>query len=420
MYYNVLELFTGDEVKYYKNTELARIHGVSEKSVRNWVHAAGEGRLDMQTYDHNGKSYIANTSKNNFLIEQLVEKGKKYKNSRGLKTLVPTEKFFETYSAPQILDIISHLQVRHEIPLQYSYADGGANYWDQFANRLLAEENPNILKKTIKLIDSSTANIDGLIAGHSRVNVIDLGPGNGLPIRPTLERLHKKGILGKYIAIDISKEMLAILERNINKWFGGAIKFEGYVRDIRYERFDDIVASDYSDDGNVPVNLVFLLGGTLSNLRNPNAALQTINNSFGLQDLLVYIEKIDSPNTRRYFDFNISNQAQKLTPRHKLILDMLNIDEAYYDVEQLFDVNKRARTISIKPKLDLEIEFQIHNGVRRVELRKNEPITLWRAWVWTHLDVIQQFEQGGFELMCFARDVEPEYMLAVTKLKVEE
>jgi transposase len=62
-------------VKYFKNTELASLYKISEKSVRNWIAAVQEGKIDLQLYDKNNKSFIANTSKNIAVIEELVEKG---------------------------------------------------------------------------------------------------------------------------------------------------------------------------------------------------------------------------------------------------------------------------------------------------------------------------------------------------------
>ena len=71
------------KLKYFKNTELAKIYNVSEKSVRNWIQAARSGKLDLQLYEHNGRLAIANITKNTETIKKLAENGKKYKNSRG-------------------------------------------------------------------------------------------------------------------------------------------------------------------------------------------------------------------------------------------------------------------------------------------------------------------------------------------------
>ncbi len=210
-------------MKYFKNIELAKLYHVSEKSVRNWIQAAKESRLDLELYSENGRDYVANTTRNNMVVEQLVEKGKKYKNTRGFKKIYPKKEFYETYNNKQILDIISSITIHREIPIQYSYFDGGAIAWDEYANRMANEVAPNILNQSVELLGVTSSYLDGMFADKTIVNVVDVGPGNGLPVRATLERLLNQGKLGRYIAIDISQDMIDILERNIKKWFGEKI-----------------------------------------------------------------------------------------------------------------------------------------------------------------------------------------------------
>lgn len=404
-------------MKYFKNTELAKIYNVSEKSVRNWIQAARDGKLDLQLYEHNARYWIANTSRNTALINQQVEKGKKFKNRRALKLLSPTKDFYNSYNQKQILDIISNLSIHNEIPTQYSYADGGAEFWDRYANRLHLEDSPNILNMTIELLNISAESIDNFTDNHQKINIVDLGPGNGLPIRSTIERILKQGRLNRYIAIDSSKEMLDILERNIHKWFGGAVKFESHVLDFSFQRFDHIFADDYSvNDNEMPLNLIFLLGGTLSNFRSPVQTLQTINQSVGLDDMLIYSAYLDTPSTRRYFDFNTAQPNQKL--RSELILGKLGIDESLYAIQQVFDERQRARFGSFIPKVDISIEFKLAHGTRHVELQKNQPILLWRHWHKDTLEVIAQFDKNGFDLLQSTKSKDQQYIVVISKIKL--
>jgi hypothetical protein len=407
-------------MKYFRNTELAKLYNVSEKSVRNWIEAAQSGKLELQLHKNNGKNYVASTARNEFLIKKIVEKNKKYKNTRGFRTIHPTEMFYEIYNQDQILDIIANLTTYKEIPTFYSYSDGGANYWDSYANRLMDEPVTNILNATIKLLDLNAEYIDSYIknvAGKdSKVNVIDLGPGNGLPIHPTLQRLLKQKRLNRYIAIESSKEMIHILENNIQKWFKGKVTPESYVRDFSHERFGDLLAEDYAVDGaNGPVNLVFLLGGTLSNFRDPKHALQTISSSLGPNDILICSGYLDTPETRRYFDFSVSHSSQKR--RSQLILDFLGVDESLYDIERKFNPHSLARSTCFIPKVDLNIQFSLSNTIRSIKLKKGEPILLWRHWHKDALGTIKQFVGSGFDIMLSTKSVDEQHFLVMTKIK---
>jgi uncharacterized SAM-dependent methyltransferase len=404
-------------VKYFRNTELAKIYKVSEKTVRNWIQATQDGKLELQLFEKNGKSLVANTSKNAAIISELAQKGKKYKNSRGFKIVSPTPLFYKTYSPKQILDIISNLIIYHEIPLQYGYLDGGADYWDRYSKRLSTENTSNILNATIELQEITNSNIDQLLKEHKSVNVVDIGPGNGLPIRSTLERLVKQGRLRRYIAIDISQEMLTITERNIKDWFGDTVTFEGHIRDISYERFDDLFADDYMDNGaTTPANLVFLLGGTLSNFRSPGRVLQTINSSLGLNDIFIYSGFLDTPNTRRYFDFNVDQNNPTIA---FVTSALLNMNESLYDIDRVFNEVKLERCTLLRPKLDLSIQFELGNGTRFVELRKSEPILVWRHRHYNAIDFIKLCDDNDFDLLQATKSREQEYFIFISKIKTD-
>lgn len=404
-------------MKYFRNTELAKLHHVSEKSVRNWIDAARAGKTGLQLHEHNGKFFIANTTKNSQVVEELVQKGKKFRNSRGFRAISPNDEFYKVFSPEQILDIVSNLSIHHELPVQYTYIDGGADYWDDYANRMVKDEASNVLKKTIELIDKTFSNIDDLIGGR-KVNIIDLGPGNGLPVRDLIGRMLKQDRMGRYIALDCSKEMLDILEHNMNQWFKDKVSFEGHIRDFTNERFDDLTVPDYSgNDPAAPVNIVLLLGGTLANFRRPDRVLQLISASMGPNDLLIYSGFLDTPKTRRYFDFDVSGSSQKLTPKHRLILNYLNIDESLYYAERKFDENLRARSISFIPSVDISVDIKVADRIHRIDMKKGEPILIWRHWHKSAVDIINQFDQNEFDVMQSTKSSDNQYLLVTAKIK---
>lgn len=405
-------------MKYFKNTELAKMYRVSEKAVRNWIIASQQGKIHLLLFEENGKEYVANTLKNTQIIEQLVERGKKYKNSRGFKAVVPPPEFYSLFDTDQIRDIASNIMLHQEIPLQYGYVDGGAASWDQYSNRLFHEQTSNILSKTAGLLDLGAAYVDQVIGSQQKVNVVDLGPGNGLPIRATLARLLKQGRLNRYIAIDISRDMLAILERNIKEWFNGEVRFESHVRNFAEERFDDLFYSDYADDMEEPVNLVFLLGGTLNNFRLPNHVLRIVNMSLGSHDLLFYNGYLDTPYTQRYFDLSGASFNKKDPQQSGLIPHLLHIDdEALCDFELLYSKENHCRFKLMVPKVDISIKFELGSETRRVELHKNEPILLWRHRHYSFTDIIDLFNNNDFDLLQATKSEDQNYILLISKIK---
>lgn len=398
-------------MKYFKNTELAKLYHVSEKSVRNWIQSAQEGKLALQLYENNGRKHVANTTKNTNLIEELAEKGKKFKNSRGHKTLEPLPKFYELYSPEQIIDIMSSIDIHKEIPIQYTYFNSGAKRWDNLTHQLFSGEPPNLVVSTIQLLDLNLDYIDTLLEDYQGVNIIDVGIGNALPMRKVIDHFHRKGLLKRYIGIDISKEMLEIAESNIQDWFGGSVEFEGHIRDVTYQRFDDLLMAE-SFAPTRTVNIVFLLGGTFSNFRDPNRVLAMLHDSIGKEDLLISSQKPDTEKARRYFDVTAPGNLE-----FDLVVRLLNIDNSLYTLEQFFDEKSMSRQVRMKLKVAITIKIQVSGQERVLEFNKGDSILLLRMRHQSAIDMIGQLNQNGFDLMQATHTKGQGYLLLVSKIK---
>lgn len=404
---------------YFKNVELADRYNISEATVRNWVKMTREGKLELTLVHEKERYYVANTPRNLSIIEKLVEGNKKYRNSRSAKTVKPRPQFYKLFTQTQIYDIARNLEIHHEIPRQYNYFDGGADGWDHYVQQLATEEGPNLLNRTTELIAENQGYLDKRLGKYRRINVVDVGVGNALPVKDLLEHLMDRGMLGRYIALDISTEMLRIAERNIKKWFRGGVHFEGYQLDITYERFANILAEDYlKRKAGDTVNLVLFLGGTPYNFRNPNDAFRTINESMNPNDMLVYTDKLETENMRpEWFDHDSKATSSTLTPRHRLVFDLLNIDESFYDVEMGFDKETRQRYARTRLKVALTLKFDFEDGERILEFEKGDTIQLWRSWQMTSSDVIDQFERNGFYVLHASQTEDREFILNVAEVR---
>jgi uncharacterized SAM-dependent methyltransferase len=398
-------------MQYYKNTELAKLYSVSEKTVRNWIDGAQGKRLELALHDENGKLYIANTVKNHTIIEGIVSRNRKFKNTRGFKTLKPKPAFYDVYSPRQILDIITNLDIYRESPLQYTYFNTGATRWDEYTRKLLTEDASNALSNTVGLIDTNMQYIDQLVGDYDAVNVVDLGVGNALPVRAVIDHFLERRLLKRYIGIDISPTMLQTAEQNITEWFGERVHVETHMRDIVNDRFDDLLIHESTDSGRV-LNLVLFLGGTLPNLRQPQRALSTIHDSLGKDDLLLYTKKLDNPKTRRFFEVSAQGNQEI-----DLLLTFLNIDKSLYSIEQFFDEAKMAREIYAKLNVAVAVEFELDGNQKTVELNKDEMILLWRARHQSLVEIIDQFNDADFDLLQATRSKDTTYTLTISRVK---
>lgn len=407
--------------QYFKHTELVDIYHVSLKTIHNWIDTSKRKKAPLELCDYKGRTYIVDTPGNLVILNGLANRGKKYRNSLNQKIATPMPEFYTLFSRKQILDIISSITIHNELPRQYNYFSQGAANWNQFADRMWQEKTPNLLKCTVELLAANFSTIDHLIVGYNKVNIIDIGPGNALPVRGLLEHFVKKGILNRYIAIDISDAMLQIAKKNITEWFGEQIPFEGHVRDVTYERFDDLLVDDMLDkNADKTMNIVLFLGATPMNFQSPYDLLKVIYGSMGRNDILLYTDKPDTEAERRYFDVNANPGASALSSKYSYVLSLLGIADSFYDVEMGFDYEKRIRYIRIRLKVSLIISFQFKSGKRDVHLEKGEAILVWRAWHQTALEIISEFEKTGFILLQSSLTPDRQYFLSISGIEARQ
>ncbi|HSH55554.1 MAG TPA: L-histidine N(alpha)-methyltransferase [Candidatus Limnocylindrales bacterium] len=403
---------------HFTNQELAETYHVSVRTVRNWIDAARDGKLDLVLHTQGKRSYVANTSRNVATMKQLSEKNKKFRPLRSVKMVAPKPEFYKLYNQAQIYDIVANMEIHHEIPRQYNYFDQGALYWDSYANRLAEEETPNNLTACVQLLESNQKYIDDLLSLYKQVNVIDIGLGNALPTKKFLEHLLNQDKLGRYIGIDISPTMLSIAERNIESWFGDKIKFEGHALDFENERFGILLADEYiKSNSQDTCNILLFLGGTLQNFRKPEAVLSVLHDSMGVNDFLIHEQKLDTKTSRRYFDFNPVPSNTTLAPNHRLIFDLFNIDESIYDVEMGFDSELSERYIRVALKVALNITFAFQTGERTIRFNKGDTLLLWRARQNKLLDLLQLFEKSDLYPLHISQTIDQEFILTMSRIR---
>jgi uncharacterized SAM-dependent methyltransferase len=402
---------------YFKHSELANNYHVSLKTVHNWIDSAKQGKLELKLVEKGSRTYVANTSGNGALLEKLEQQGKKFRNVRFQKAITPANDFYKLYSRTQVLDIITSLTVNREVPRQYNYFDGGADYWDKYATKMWESDTPSLTRSSSDLLTANLQNLDTLLDGYSRVNIVDIGPGNALPSKAVIEHLHRKDLLHRYIALDISETMLAIVEKNIQTWFGGEVSFEGHLRDMTFEKFDDLLVDDMLEsEGERTVNVVLFLGATPMTSPDPYDMLRVIRKSLSSYDLLVYTDAIHSEHKSAAVDVNtdIDSSSSTLSPKYGFILGLLGIDKSLYDVEMKFNNASRIYYIQVRLNSAISIVFKFDRGERVVNFDKGEAIILWHAWYQTASEIITGFGAAGFTLLQASITRDSAYMLTIS------
>ncbi|HEX9153486.1 MAG TPA: L-histidine N(alpha)-methyltransferase [Candidatus Saccharimonadales bacterium] len=407
-------------MKYFKNPELSKIHNVSDKAIRNWIEAARQGKSDLSIVEANGRFFVADSLHNNLLIEELVQKGKKYKNKRNHKDIKPSAEFYKTYSPGQVIDIASNLDKYREIPSCYRYVGKSANLWDNHLHRLHQTGTSNMLTATIELLGLERGYFDALLKGHEYVNLIDLGVGNGLAAKDILEYLHSTGKLNRYIGIDSSRELLDITEHNINSWFNSAISVEKYCKDITHERFTEIAQSNSLGENTTDnINIILFLGGTIGNFREPSQALKTIRDSMGKDDVLITSYEFDSQNARSRFGTNNTESFSTIMQRNTFLMGQLGFSEDCYDIEWTFDNSIKSYLVQARLKQEITIVFDIGVFKKTLNFQRGDTIQLLRMRKWTDNELMDLYEKNGLSQLRTTKLRDQEFVLLVSQVNTE-
>lgn len=326
----------------------------------------------------------------------------------------PTRAFYELYGPQQIEAILTSLEEHRELPRQYGYFGRGAEHWDRYTQRLWHEPGDNTPVLSARLLRSCQGIIDDHVRGSSAVDVLDLGVGNGFPVRATLAHLiDDLGLAVRYVGIDLSATMLELAESNFRSWFGERLTFAGHLQDLADPSLSGLIrrARTRRRPG-----IALLLGGTLSNLRSPEATLRAIRNGLGGRgkDIFALSTKLDSIESRTYFDFSATGQTGSgLDDQDRLVLDLLNISAHDYVARNRFDESRLMRSISARLTNPLRLVVDLEGHERSLSFEAGEEIVVWHFHHQDLPGVEGQLADAGFALVRSFLPEDETYVLAV-------
>lgn len=407
-------------MKYYKYSQLVKEYNVSDRTVRNWVEASLKGKVDLKLHEAKGRYYVANSVANNAILESLADHGKKYRNSRSSKSVEPNRSFYETYSPDQVVDIINSLEKNHELPWDYTYFGNSAEYWDEYLMELHAAKNGNVITNSIETLKLNYAYLDALIEKYDHVNVVNVCVGNNIAIHDLLSRIKASGKLNRFIAADISKDMLDVAGRNIDRWFSGSVKMERCLIDIKRQSLGLITTDSNVSTGENTVNIFILAAAVIANFDSQQRVLENLNASMSKDDILITTDKRDTPQSRSFFDFNTKNDTSMIGFRRKDLLDKLGVEDSFYDVIQEFNESLRRKILRIVLKVDLTLNFEVLGKKKEVYFEKGTSIMMWFAHSPTDAEFVKTLENSGLELLMSAQSLDQELMLTISKPRVSQ
>jgi uncharacterized SAM-dependent methyltransferase len=384
-----------------KNSHIARKYGVTPTTVSNWIESAKQKRNQLQLHYTGKKYYILDNENNQFVIQDLIIKGQKHKSKDSFKTIHPTPKFYDTFSNIQLGEIITNLEINREIPHKYTYFKKGAETWEDYASRSFDENLTNTVTNTDEILNTDLEYYLKQAKQGQKVNIIDIGVGDATTVKRFVEKIYKAGKLNKYIAVDISPEMLEIAKKNVLSWFGEDFPFATAVKDITRDSIDDLLFFDSEYNK----NLILFVGSTIENERNQLKILLNIQNSLSKDDLFLVGHTLDSDKAKGYFDFDTEKTADQQQAvaeddykdwQDMIVPNLIGLGHENFDVEVAYQEGQKCRMTKLILKSDTDIEFKRGNFYRLVSFRKGEKIITWRHHHHSLIEVLTTLEKADF------------------------
>ncbi|WP_088239573.1 L-histidine N(alpha)-methyltransferase [Calothrix rhizosoleniae] len=321
----------------------------------------------------------------------------------------PNPEFYDNFSQQEILEIIHTLETTREIPLKYSYKGRGAKIWDDLYLKYIVPRWYRTYNVEINLLNKCYRYILENIKGNTHINIIDVGAGNSFPVKQFISRLNKFGKVQKYIALDISEELLKVSQKNISKWFPN-IDFKSFVIDIENNLIsEDILNNKDKNNSDHTANIFFHLGVTIGNHQNRDKVFHNFRNSMSENDLLIFTNELGD-------NSKISGGCYHGEQIYSWMQKSMEIPVSDCEFIRRYDAGKDSVVANMKFCHDYTIHFQYMEIDQKVNFFKDEEITLWRFHKHNISELVQELEQAGLQLVHYITNKNLSHITAICSI----
>ena len=393
------------------NTDIADKYTVSKPAVTFWVRDAQLKKNNLILEEVNNKFKVVDNEHNHNELLRLSAEGRKFRRNSMHAEIEPKPEFYEIFSDSEIVEIVRDLEVFREINYKFTYKNGGAKAWDDFYKKSVQDGSYKPPIRIKNLLYNSFGTITQRIPKNTKVNIIEIGPGNSLPVKEFLESLDQLKLLNKYVAVDISPEMIDLSQKNINSWLP-QIQFSGYVCDIENGRLNDIFEKEKLQNPDT-VNIVLMLGGTIGNHRNRLEVLRNIGEGLRKNDLFILSNATDLADNKAAFSYLSTKESMD---QDLWIPSLLGFNVFECEMIRKYDDEKNRKVMLLKFDKDYSIIIKEMGYTKTLNFIKGQEILLWKHYSTKPATLFSEFEQCGLNLVSFNTENDFSHALMICEL----
>ncbi|MEH2243056.1 L-histidine N(alpha)-methyltransferase [Nostoc sp.] len=329
------------------------------------------------------------------------------------RTAKPSSEFYSLFSEEEVLGIIHALEIRREIPLKYSYKGRGAKIWNDFYLKYIIPTWYKTSNVEIDLLKDNFKYLNDNIKIGKKVNIVDVGAGNSYPVKNFIQRLNKLGKVNKYIALDISEELLNLSKNNFKKWFP-LVEFISSTIDIENScvpktLFQNKASLEIDDTAKI----FFHLGVTIGNHQNRDGVLKNFRDSMGKNDFLVFTNEIGSNST---WDGIVRGGCKyHVEGIYEWVKSKIGIKSEDCELVRKYDLKTDSIVANMKLRHNYTINFNRIGIDKKIEISEGEEITIWRHHKFEIPKLLQELERSGLELIHYSTDKYKSHIMVICK-----
>ncbi|MEH2422811.1 MAG: L-histidine N(alpha)-methyltransferase [Nostoc sp.] len=329
-------------------------------------------------------------------------------------TAKPSSEFYSIFSEEEVLGIIHALEIRREIPLKYSYKGRGAKIWDDFYLKYIIPKWYRTSSVEIDLLENNFKYLNGNIASGEKVNIIDVGAGNSYPIKKFIHQLNKLGKVNKYIALDISEELLHLSRNNFRKWFP-LIEYISSTIDIENSCIPKVLFQNQASlEIDHTAKIFFHLGVTIGNHQNRDEVLKNFRDSMGKNDFLVFTNEIGSNSTwDRIVRGGCKYHVEEI---YGWVKNNIGIKSEDCELVRKYDLKTDSIIANLKLRHDYTINFSRMGIDKKIDISEGEEITIWRHHKYEIPKLLQEIEHSGLQLIYYSTDKYKSHIMVICKV----
>jgi uncharacterized SAM-dependent methyltransferase len=308
------------------------------------------------------------------------------------------------FSHSQKSELITAIKGRGEIPLKFVYiGKAGTSRWDTIAKERSSENVRGINSVEGNLLSAKVSDFLNSFKNLDKLNIIDIGPGNGYPVMPLLHPLKKLGVQFRYVPVDISDDMLKLTVENIAAEFP-----EVEIKPIRLDfELGNFAEETYKLREGGFQNLMLFLGSTLGNQSDRSRVLTNFRDSMTSDDFLIIgVELVNL------------HKIDKLLKHYegKEVADFVFTTAETLGIAQedgVFEVGFNSETNQVEIYFHFTKNIKIDVDGDEISFENGDKLLLGRSHKFTEWIFAKALSEAGFRLELMTTSSEKGYSLVM-------